>query len=155
MVDYYALPASGEKQWPGRAEANHKQFINKAHTVQSALSNDVIAEMGESFDPQRFVPYVVMYEFEGLLFSDCEAFARGIGQRALSGKFSEIRNAFDSPEEINDSPITAPSKRIKLLVPDYDKPLFANVAVLEVGLDKIREECPQFDQWLTALENCS
>jgi hypothetical protein len=33
---------------------------------------------GGRFDPRRFVPFVVMHEFEGLLFSDCAAFSRGI-----------------------------------------------------------------------------
>jgi hypothetical protein len=152
MVDYYALPASGPKEWPGRASANQKPFAQKAETVQSALLNDVVSEMGGNFDPQRFVPYVVMHEFEGLLFSDCDAFARGIGKKSLSHDFQEIRDEFDTPEEINDSPHTAPSKRVKLLLPSYDKPLFANVAALEIGLAKIREQCPQFGQWLTTLE---
>jgi hypothetical protein len=108
---------------------------------------------GDDFDPQRFVPYVVMHEFEGLLFSDCDALARGVGNRSLSHALHEIREEFDSPEEINDSPQTAPSKRIKLLLPNYDKPLFGNVAALEIGLAKIREQCPHFGQWLTTLES--
>src|SRR5262245_36681635 len=78
MVDYYALPASGPKEWPGRAEANRKQFSQKAQTVQAALLKDIVAEIGRGFDPKRFVPFVVMHEFEGLLFSDCDAFARAI-----------------------------------------------------------------------------
>ena len=64
MVDYYALPASGPKEWPGRADANKKQFAQKARTVQTELLKDVVADMGRNFDPKRFVPFVVMYEFE-------------------------------------------------------------------------------------------
>jgi Domain of unknown function (DUF4276) len=152
MVDYYALPESGSKEWPGRAQANKKQFSQKARTVQAALLNDVVADMGSGFDPKRFVPFVVMHEFEGLLFSDCDAFARAIGRQSLSVDFQRIRDEFDTPEEINDLPTTTPSNRVKLLVPKYDKPLYGNVAALEVGLGKIREECPQFKQWLTKLE---
>ena len=152
MVDYYALPASGPKEWPGRADANKKQFAQKARTVQTELLKDVVADMGRNFDPKRFVPFVVMYEFEGLLFSDCDAFARAMGQKNLITDLQEIRDEFDTPEEINDSPVTAPSKRVKLLLPNYDKSLFGNVAALEVGLGKIREECPHFEQWLAKLE---
>ena len=72
--------------------------------------------MGPGFDRSRFVPYVMMHEFEALLFSDCDAFARGIFRPELGTDFQRIRDAFDSPEEIDDSPITAPSKRIELLV---------------------------------------
>lgn len=53
-----------------------------------------------------------MYEFEGLLFSDPQRFASGIDQLQLATAFSAIRKEFDTPEEINDSPMTAPSKRI-------------------------------------------
>lgn len=57
-----------------------------------------------------------------------------------------------SPEEINDSPVTAPSKRVALLVPGYQKPLLGLLAVLEIGLDAIRRECPHFRAWLDTLE---
>jgi hypothetical protein len=152
MVDYYALPASGPKVWPGRAAANQKLFHEKAPTVESALAADIMAEMGGNFDPKRFVPFVVMHEFEGLLFSDCEAFAIGIGRKGLASDFSDIRQQFASPEEINDSPDTAPSKRVAAVLPEYDKVLFGNIAALEIGLDKIREECPHFGNWLGRLE---
>lgn len=41
MVDYYALPASGAKAWPGRAEANAKTHADKAATVEAALMQDL------------------------------------------------------------------------------------------------------------------
>jgi hypothetical protein len=152
MVDYYALPATGPKAWPGRANANQHEFAKKAQTVEAALLNEIASEMGGNFNSQRFVPFVVMHEFEGLLFSDCDAFARAIGKETLAGAFRKIRNEFNTPEEINDSPYTVPSKRIGLLLPNYDKALFGNVAALEIGLEKIRKQCPHFAQWLATLE---
>jgi Domain of unknown function (DUF4276) len=101
---------------------------------------------------RRFVPYVQMYEFEGLLFSDCIELALAIGQPGLVREFRQIRNLFDSPEDINDSPITAPSKRIANLYPVYDKPVHGSLAALGIGLAKIREECSLFDDWLQQLE---
>jgi Domain of unknown function (DUF4276) len=94
----------------------------------------------------------MMHEFEGLLFSDCERFGRGIGRSDLAAGFQAIREQFDTPEEINDSPETAPSKRVIELVPNYDKPLMGTLAVLEIGIDTIRRECPHFNQWLTRME---
>ena len=152
MIDYYGLPQSGPKAWPGRADAGILRFAMKALTVQNALLVDIAAGMGENFDLARFVPYVMMHEFEGLLFSDCDRFGAGIGQPTLVPKFRAIRNAFNSPEEINDSPYTAPSKRVEALVPGYEKPLLGTLAVLEIGLDAIRAECPLFRQWLERLE---
>ena len=148
MVDYYGMPQEGEKAWPGRAEANRKDFPSKAVTVQDALRADI----GKDFDSTRFKPYVIMHEFEGLLFSDCNRFAEGIGQPTLAPQFQAIRKQFNTPEEINDLPVTAPSKRVKALFPYYQKPLFGRLAVLKIGLNTIRAECLHFRQWLEYLE---
>lgn len=152
MVDYYGLPAAGEKEWPGRAMASQRPFHQKASTVQDALSDAIGSAMGYNFNGDRFIPFVVMHEFEGLLFSDCENFVKGIGRPNLSGIFQDIRDQFGSPEEINDSVETAPSKRILKLVPNYQKPLQGTLAASEIGLDAIRAQCPNFAHWMGQLE---
>lgn len=152
MVDYYALPQSGDRAWPGRAEAGTLAFPQKAATVENALLKDLCQEMGGNFNPNRFIPFVMMHEFEGLLFSDCERFGRGIGRPELTVQFQAIRDQFASPEEINDSPQTAPSKRVISLVEGYEKPLLGTLAILEIGLDPIRRQCPHFDGWVSRLE---
>ncbi|SRR5260221_5067882 len=153
MVDYYALPQEGGGAWPGRRKAAGLTAKKKAPCVESALLDDLIAEMGKHFNPRRFVPFVVMHEFEGLLFSDCAGFSRGIGLPRLEADFRAIRDQFPTPEEIDDSPITAPSKRIRDLVPGYEKPLLGSLSALEIGLMSIRRECPHFDDWLRQLES--
>ena len=125
---------------------------NKASHVEEQLLNDLAAEMGNGFDRRRFVPFVVLHEFEGLLFSDCDDFARGVGKPALSEPFQAIRNQFESPEHINDSPTTAPSKRVEQLIPGYVKPLLGNLAAIEIGLDKIAAACPHFNAWIAELK---
>jgi len=152
MVDYYALPQEGRKAWPGRAEAGQLSFLQKAKVVQQSLHQDIAEALGPSFNSSRFLPFVMMYEFESLLFSDCIRFGEGIGRPDLIPRLQEIRDLFESPEEINDSPITAPSKRIGVLIPSYEKPLLGTLAALEIGLDAIRAECPNFQSWLTKLE---
>lgn len=152
MVDYYALPQSGDRAWPGRAEAAELAFAGKAASVESALLADICIEMGGDFDQNRFVPYVMMHEFEGLLFSDAAKLGLGIGRPDLTAEFQAIRDQYATPEEINDSPQTAPSKRIIKLLPGYEKPLMGTLAVLEIGLDAIRQECPLFRGWLERLE---
>ena len=152
MIDYYGLPQSGAEPWPGRKIANSERFQEKARAVEDALLADVSQDIGKSFNPNRFVPYVMMHEFEAMLFSDCVAFSRGIGQPDLASQFQAIRDSFGSPEEIDDSPQTAPSKRVVRLVPGYNKPLLGTLAALEIGLDAIRGECPHFRSWLGRLE---
>ena len=103
--------------------------------------------------PSRFVPFVLMHEFEGLLFSDCGAFNRSVLRPDLEPALHAIRNQFTTPEEINDSSETAPSRRVHDLIPGYQKPLFGTRAVLEIGLATIRAECPHFDSWLRTPES--
>ena len=152
MVDYYALPATGPKAWPGRAIANSLPHTDKAQAVENAAAQDISTCLNVPPQFIRFIPYVVMHEFEALLFSDCSAFAVGVGRSDLASTLQRIRDQFPSPEEINDSPETAPSKRIEGLIPGYQKPLLGNLAALEIGLPRMRAECPQFARWLAKLE---
>lgn len=153
MVDYYGLPQEGAAAWPGRARAGGLSSIKRAPCVENALLGDLAAEMGNRLNPERFVPFVVMHEFEGLLFSDCAAFSSGICRPNLESDFRAIRDQFSTPEEINDSPDTAPSRRIEALVPGYQKPLLGALAALAIGLARIRTECPHFNGWLDKLES--
>ena len=152
MVDYYAMPKTGSKAWPGRLQATCEgSSSEKGKIVEDALSDNIANEMGPNFDRRRFIPYVAMHEFEAMLFSDCDIFARGIGLPDLASEFAEINHQFASPEEIDDSPDTAPSSRIKALVPGYQKPLMGTFAASEIGLDTICSACPHFRRWLRLL----
>lgn len=152
MVDYYGLPQSGEGAWPGRARASASAFPQKARIVEDCLSADTRRAMRADFDSRRFVPYLMMHEFEALLFSDCDRFGAAIGRAELIPRFQQIRDSFESPEEIDESPNQAPSKRIEALYPGYQKPILGTLAALEIGLPKIRAECPHFSSWVSHLE---
>ena len=149
MVDYYGLPGT----WPGRTQSGlQKTPLARAAEVEQAILEDIASSLSGAFDRRRFVPYVVMHEFEGLLFSDPPGFARGIGRLDLSPELQAIRSEFSTPEEINDSSETAPSKRIKDLYRGYQKPLMGVLGVQEIGLNAIRKECPLFSKWIENLE---
>jgi hypothetical protein len=116
------------------------------------MVDELIRFIGQ--DPmRRFIPFVQMYEFEALLFSDPEAFAIGVDRIALNQHLSAISAQFETPEHINNSPVTAPSKRIEALIADYQKPLMGTLAALEVGLDVMRARCALFNDWLTRIES--
>ena len=153
MIDYYGLPANGPRGWPGRADSSLATLQEKANRVENAIQSDVAGYMGSGFNPSRFVPYVMMHEFEAMLFSDCTGFAQAIARPDLSGIFQQIRDAFNTPEEIDDSPENAPSKRIVDLIPAYQKPADGTAAAAAIGLAAIRRECPHFARWLAHLEN--
>ncbi len=148
MVDYYGLPTD----WPGRCQAAQSPLSMRANVVEAELLADVCRCMGSSFDSGRFVPYLMMHEFEAMLFSDCRRFADAIGRSNLASDFQAIRDLFANPEEIDDSPRTAPSKRVAKLVAGYRKPLLGTRAAMSIGLDAIRAACPHFHAWLQRLE---
>jgi Domain of unknown function (DUF4276) len=148
FFDFYGLPSN----FPGKEQAQSMQTgKEKAQAIRQSLVARLETELGKD-SLRRFIPYIQMYEFEGLLFSDCIELAVAIGQLGLVSKFRQIRQDFDSPEDINDSTITAPSKRIANLYPAYDKPFHGSLAALGIGLTKIRAECSLFDSWLQQLE---
>ncbi|WP_082480245.1 MULTISPECIES: DUF4276 family protein [unclassified Rhizobium] len=149
IVDYYALP-SGEDGWPGRHACAGLPYDQRSSFLVQNLRQDFAARYPGLAG--RFIPFVAMHEFEGLLFSNPQTMAQSMGQPELADHFSAIRAAFETPEHINDSYITAPSKRLIAALPGYQKVLHGNVAFIDIGLDNIRQECPIFDEWLTEIE---
>lgn len=151
FFDYYGLPQS----FPGKDTQDPQADIAiKAAALQEAMTAELTRLIGDDA-MRRFIPFVQMYEFEALLFSDPAAFARGIDREQLSKPLTEIAQQFTSPEHINNSPNTAPSKRIEALMADYEKPLMGTLAALEVGLQQMRAKCQLFNNWVTRLENLS
>lgn len=103
---------------------------------------------------RRVVAYVQQHEFEALLFSDVRQFGRLRGApQGLVARLRRVRDSFATPEDIDDAPETAPSKRILAEMPRYDKVLQGREVALAVGLETMRAECPRFDAWIARLES--
>ncbi|TAY15438.1 DUF4276 family protein [Rhizobium leguminosarum] len=151
IVDFYALPAGDEDGWPGRNTCGHLSVALKAKHVEQSMKADLTAQHTTNIS-SRFVPYVAMHEFEALLFSHPERMASAFGRPDLTPRFQEIRDGYETPEHINDSPVTAPSKRILTIIPGYQKILYGNIAAIDVTLETMRENCLGFDRWLSSLE---
>jgi hypothetical protein len=149
LFDFYGLPSD----FPGREKAQTMTNIEEKAQCVTQYLVDALRENKISADSlRRFIPYVQMYEFEGLLFSDCHSLASAIDQQSLATKFQAIREGFSTPEDINNSKINAPSKRILKIYRSYNKPIHGSLAIIEIGLDTIRRECKLFDRWLQQLE---
>ena len=110
----------------------------------------------DKFNPKVVLPYIQMFEFEGLLFSNVDEF-----QWVLDGwnadvhqQLKAIRAAFATPEDINNSRLTAPSKRILQTFKSgaYSKTEHGPIIASEIGLAHIRQECAQFNGWVGQLE---
>ena len=122
--------------------------------LEQRIFERVDSKINRPWDQSRVIPYVQQYEFEGLLFSNVDAFANAIDASEESiEKLRSIRVKFSTPENINDNSETAPSKRIVEIISQYQKVLYGSLIAMEIGLDAIRAECPRFDKWVTHLES--
>ena len=109
-----------------------------------------IKESIKSNQQHKIIPYIQMYEFEALLFSDAEIMAKSLN--VSQNWIDNILNEFNDLEGINNSKETAPSKRIEKYA-KYIKTQHAPKILQEIGLLKIREKCQGFNAWLKQLES--
>ncbi|MFZ2630351.1 MAG: DUF4276 family protein [Desulfosalsimonadaceae bacterium] len=153
MFDYFRI----DSNWPGKAEV-HRQIRNggsltaadKAGILETATRDEIAKAFAGYNTESRFIPYIEMHEFEALLFSDVHILAE-ITEIDVT-EFEKILEGFNSPEEINDDPNNAPSKRIQALKNGYRKVAMGKAVSEAIGIQTIRRQCPNFNKWLTKLE---
>jgi len=150
LVDYYAMPDS----WPGRA-APAAPVEQRGPRIEAALAADLRDDLGD-----RFHPCVQVHEFESLLFVSPRVTAAQISSAddgaapGLTAKMEGIRAACGpTVEHIDDSPDTAPSKRLIGIMPGYDKVAWSIPALAGVEISLLRRECPWLGRWLLRLES--
>ncbi len=124
-----------------------------ADELVADLREGLRGKLGPRARFDRMIPYVQRHEFEGLLFSRPEAFRSvpDATEESLA-RLRGIRARFASPEDINDSASTAPSKRLRKALPRYRKAVDGPRVARRVGLTGIRQECARFNAWLERLE---
>lgn len=129
-------------------------FRSKGDRTIDELEEDLRQKLGRPWHPRRVIPYVQRHEFEALLFSDVSVFSGLVdAPKGSVDALRDIRSQFSTPEDINDNKNTAPSKRIKKVIPRYDKKVDGPLLAMEIGLATIRTECPRFDRWVTSIES--
>ena len=147
LIDFYRIKDS--YQFPGWEEA---KTIKDSQDKMNGLFQDMLNDMPEEL-MNRFVPYIQLHEFEGLLFSDISAFRNNFMPAECD--FDAIQLAideFENPEDINNKPETAPSSRLMSAVAGYDKVLYGTILAEETGLGTIRSKCPLFNSWIERIE---
>ena len=138
LVDFYGFK--------GRATADVGELEQRIEDVCREQSRRALRH-------DRVFAYVQRHEFEALLFSDVPAFARALDLPPnAASTLTGARARFLNPEDINDSPDTAPSKRILDAIPNYNKVVDGWVVASQVGIAAMRRECPRFAAWLARLE---
>jgi hypothetical protein len=149
FIDYYGL--NGEKnKFP---EWERTQTIEDKNERMDFLEQAMRATLNESLR-FRFIPYVQLHEFEGLLFNNIEVFNSEITLQEFSNYNYLVRTINDNPnpELINEGKYTAPSKRLMQIIVGYNKPVYGAILAEKIGLTRMRNKSPRFNQWINILE---
>lgn len=146
MFDLYAL----SDDFLGYEAANRK--TNCYDTVQLLEE-----QFGNDINSDRFIPYIQLHEFEALVFCGLEHLLVGYPDMTREiASLKEVLSQYENnPEKINNSPVTAPSKRIIKAFESkhhYDKPKLGEFVTDNVGIIGLKEKCLHFKEWIERLE---
>ncbi|HXK43860.1 MAG TPA: DUF4276 family protein [Anaerolineae bacterium] len=139
LLDYYGLP----DDFPGKSTLPKATPYQRVEYLENAFAQDIAN--------QRFLPYLMLHEFEALLFVDLSAVGDALARAVTPQSFGDL-SRFSTPEEINEGKQTHPAARLQRALPGYRKPLHGPLAVERIGLPNTRARCHHFDAWLRKLE---
>ncbi len=143
LFDLYALPAD----FPGKAAPAYP-----AHASGSAKAQYLEAQLRQDIAEPNFLPNLLVHEYEALLFTQPAQFEQWTGNAKVPATLAQAVAQAGSPEDVNDSPHTAPSKRIRAVMPKYQKTFHGPLIACDIGLDALRQACPHFHAWLLAVD---
>jgi hypothetical protein len=149
LFDLYALP----QDFPDHVALSAiSDPFDRVARLEQGFGRDISSRLGNIPVSRRLIPYIQVHEFEALLFSDSEAFVEAYPDRPLAlTALASVRAQFPTPEDIDDDPLSAPSKRILSLLPDYQKPVAGLLIAQRIGLARMRSECRHFGEWFARL----
>lgn len=111
FIDFFRL----KTDFPGFEEAQKiSSKIQRVDFLEQTLARAI--------NNPRFIPYIQLHEFEGLLFASKDGFEflPDLKPSNLERLLLAV-NEKENPEELNDGASTAPSKRLERLIPGFDK----------------------------------
>ena len=145
MIDLYAFPADKNSPFTQAIKATAGKY-EKIAALETAIASNI--------NHPRFIPYVQLHEFETFVLVDADRLLIMYpdGETRINRLKKEI--GLLPPEEINDSPQTAPSKRIIKHLPEYEgqKAQVGPMVAADIGLHNLRAKCPHFAEWMAKLE---
>lgn len=148
LFDFYRLPSD----FPGFKQGSLLPHDSWVEVIESETKKDIENTQGRSFD--NFIPYIQLHEFEALVFSSID----GIDALFERSEFryhelQKVINDYPNPEDINNGANTAPSVRLKQLIPGYDKVVDGVNVIKEIGIETVLSKCPRFNAWIEKLKD--
>ena len=124
-----------------------------AYTTNSRLLSQIEQAIWTDLNQNEyFIPYIKRHEVESLMFSDRSGFELVTNSQDEMNQIDEIIKAYINPEDINNSPQTAPSKRLEKIF-KYDKVSDGELIFEMVGIDSMMFKCPRFNDWIFRIMN--
>lgn len=144
MIDFYRLPSNFPGFGDAKKFASHQKQVSH---LESKMKEDIEETQHAAFD--NFIPYIQLHEFETLVFSS----TNGIDSlfERTEFKYNILENVirdFPNPEDINNGPNTAPSVRLKTIIPGYKKVLYGKAIIQKIGIETVLSRCPRFNEWI-------
>jgi hypothetical protein len=142
LLDYYALPAD----FPGMG--------NRPMGSPASRVMHVEARWAASVGDARFVPHLVLHEFEAWVYAAPSCLEPWMFDDDLKviPAIAAVGAMHQTPEDIDEGFLTAPSRRLRGAFAAYQKTLHGPLAVAAIGIDRIRAACPHFARWLECVE---
>lgn len=149
LIDYYGIQDYHKfPKWEESKSIVDK--IDRLNFLESAMNDEL-----EENIKYRFIPYIQLHEFEGLLFNNIDAFVNNIPLNEIKdiGELKSTISSFANPELINDGKTSAPSKRLGRLISGYNKIVYGAILAESIGLERLRAKAFRFNEWIQKLES--
>lgn len=118
--------------------------------MEAAIVDGIQSESDAYFP--NLLPYIQLHEFEALVFSSLHSITSLFDDdEADFAEIERIVNAHSNPEDINDNPKTAPSKRLLKLIKGYHKVVDGIMIIEETGIETVLKKCTRFNSWVETL----
>ena len=133
LIDFFKLPTD----FP-----NYTEDSTRIEQIEKGISDDISSP--------DFLSYVQRHELEALMFSAIDGFELVVDDDGKLNQLKKIMTDYPNPEDINNSPQTAPSKRL-FDVFGYDKTGDGSLIFEMLDVETIMDKCPRFKEWIEKL----
>lgn len=145
FIDLYGIQSHHKFPQFNTKAANNQEIVAN---METGMKNDVNKALAI-----RFIPYIQLHEFESLVFCSLDVLkTKFMPNEADFAELEKIINYYVTPEDINNSPVTAPSKRLEKNISVYSKKLCSVSITKDIGMNEMKNKCPHFRSWIEQLE---
>jgi hypothetical protein len=150
MFDYYAFPKDSIPNFTFTHYPNsYNMVVEREMAFRSAILSE--SKLASFRDRIEFHPHLMFHEYETLMYCNLDQLV--LLRDSTDAKIRKLKSdtmGFENIEFINDSPQTAPSKRIIEVIPSYEFQKTSNaLSVMKaIGLEDMLDKCQHFKRWI-------